>query len=98
MVINDPVLLEKRTPQVAERRARLTRVVKITVGACIGVCVLALGISVFSGEPSAAAASSPSVKTPSKTVVSVERLSLASHGRAGKQVTATIGGARAKRR
>ncbi|AKV01917.1 hypothetical protein AKJ09_08580 [Labilithrix luteola] len=97
MVMSDPVLLEKGTPQVAERRARLTRIVKATLGACVGVCVLALGISVFSGEPSAAASSSASVKTPAKTVVSVERLSLASHGRAVKQVTAAIGGARAKR-
>ena len=76
----DPILDEKRLPHVAERRARLTRVVKIALGACVGVCVLALGVSAVSGDsspPPASAASSVinvGKTVASKGIVPVEQL------------------------
>ncbi|MBS2016907.1 MAG: hypothetical protein JST00_28735 [Deltaproteobacteria bacterium] len=81
---NDPVLHEKRTPHVAERRARLTRVVKGALAACIGVCVVALAVSAISGgTETEAKAATPTAKTvPSKGVVPVEALSIARHGKA----------------
>lgn len=75
IVLPDPVLDEKRQPHVAERRARLTRVVKIALGACLGVCVLALGVSALSGDASAAPTATAAAfgKTvPSKGIVPVE--------------------------
>ncbi len=82
----DPILDEKRTPHVAERRARLTRLVKGALGACVAVCVLALGVSALSAGSSEAAASTGSPSTaktiPSKAVVPVESLSIARHGKA----------------
>jgi hypothetical protein len=71
----DPILDEKRQPRVAERRARLTRVVKIALGGCLAVCVLALGVSALSGDASAAPAATAAAvgKTvPSKGIVPVE--------------------------
>jgi len=76
----DPVLDQKQRPHVAERRARFTRVVKGTLAACVGVCVLALGITAASAVGSDAhAATSGSVASaaktvPAKAVVPVERL------------------------
>lgn len=82
----DPILDEKRTPHVAERRARLTRIVKGALGACVAVCVLALGataLSSSSSEAQASTGSAPAAKTiPSKAVVPVETLSIARHGKA----------------
>ena len=59
----DPVLVKKMTPEVADRRRRLTRVVKGTIAACAAMCALAVGASILSaGEGSAQAASaSPAV-------------------------------------
>jgi hypothetical protein len=89
----DPILNEKRTPHVAERRARLTRVVKITLGACLGVCVLALGVSALSGGDSSSSSSSKTAATESvgksvasKGIVPVEPLDGTKHMKAMRRV------------
>ena len=51
---NDPILGQKLEPRVAERRMRLTRIVKGALGACVAVCVAALVATALSGEASAA--------------------------------------------
>lgn len=91
----DPILDEKRLPHVAERRARLTRVVKIALGACVGVCVLALGISAVSGDsspPAGSAATSVSVgKTvASKGIVPVEHLEGTKHAKAVRRTAPVV--------
>jgi hypothetical protein len=89
----DPILDEKRQPRVAERRARLTRVVKITLGACLGVCVLALGVSALSGDASAAPAASAAAigKTvPSKGIVPVEPMDGTKHGKAARRTAPAV--------
>jgi hypothetical protein len=91
---SDPILDEKRQPHVAERRARLTRVVKIALGACVGLCVLALGASAISGgdSSSAAAATATSVgKTvASKGVVPVEQLEATRHAKAVRRTAPVV--------
>lgn len=86
IVIPDPILDEKRQPHVAERRARLTRVVKYTLGACLGVCVLALGVSALSGDSSSSpvpvASASVGKTVPSKGIVPVEPLDGTKHAKA----------------
>lgn len=93
----DPVLSEKRQPHVAERRQRLTRVVKMTLGACVAVCALALGVSALSalsGNSSAAAQTEPGPavgKTvASKGVVPVEPLDGTKHGKAVRHVAPSV--------
>jgi hypothetical protein len=95
---SDPILHEKRTPHVMERRARLTRVVKITLAACLGVCVLALGVSAISGDSSdshgssaTATASTAVGKTvASKGIVPVEPLDGTKHGKAARRVAPAV--------
>jgi hypothetical protein len=48
----DPVLEQKMEPEVQMRRARFQRYVKATVGACAGMCALALVCSLFSSSSS----------------------------------------------
>lgn len=87
----DPVLDEKRQPHVAERRERFTRMVKIGLGACLAVCVVAIGVSAVSGDASSssASASSSSLRTvPAKAVVPIEALEGTKHGKAARRVTA----------
>ena len=94
----DPILSEKRTPHVMERRARLTRVVKITLAACLGVCVLALGVSALSGDSSDANGSTASATASaavgktvaSKGVVPVEPLDGTKHGKAARRVAPAV--------
>ncbi len=89
----DPILHEKSTPHVAERRARLTRMVKIGLAACLGVCVLALGVSALSGDASAAPAASADAgaKTvPSKGVIPVEPLDGTRHAKAVRRVAPAV--------
>lgn len=89
----DPILHEKRTPHVAERRARLTRMVKIGLGACLGVCVLALGVSALSGDASAApvAASEALAKiVPSKGIIPVEPLDGTRHAKVVRRVAPAV--------
>ena len=66
----DPVLDEKQQPHVAERRARLTRIVKVTLGACLGVCVLALAVSAISGSGDSSVSTAEAAATAGKTVAS----------------------------
>jgi hypothetical protein len=100
---SDPVLHEKRTPHVMERRARFTRVVKMTLAACLGVCVLALGVSAISAvssdstnahDSSAAATASAALgigKTvASKGIVPVEPLDGTKHGKAARRVAPAV--------
>ncbi|MDB4938914.1 MAG: hypothetical protein JWP87_5886 [Labilithrix sp.] len=88
----DPILDEKRTPHVAERRARLTRVVKYTLGACLGVCVVALGVSALSGgsssttESGSAASESVGKTVASKGIVPVEPFDGTKHAKAIRRV------------
>jgi len=91
----DPVLDEKRTPHVAERRERLTRVVKMTLGACVAVCALALGVSALSGDASAATSRAPASAAAGKTVASkgvvpVEPLDGTKHGKAARRVAPAV--------
>lgn len=88
---DDPILDEKRTPHVTERRARLTRVVKITLGACLGLCVLAVGVSAISGDSSPRAAAPADSSAVGKTVAStgivpVESLDGTKHAKAVRRV------------
>lgn len=89
VVTSDPVLDEKRQPHVAERRARFTRVVKGALGACVALCVLAVGVNAISGgsDAHAATSSSPAVArtVPAKAVVSVEQLEGARHAKAARR-------------
>jgi hypothetical protein len=74
---SDPILGEKMKPRVAERRARFTKLVKATVGACVAVCVAALLVSIVSGDPGTANAATrplPGKTSPAVLVASVETL------------------------
>jgi negative regulator of sigma E activity len=102
-VASDPILDEKRQPHIAERRARLTRVVKATVGACLALCVVAIGVSALSRDASASTTASTVApgRTASKGVVSIESLDGTKHGKATRRSTSTAPTAasvRAKRR
>ncbi|MDB4947231.1 MAG: hypothetical protein JWP97_6765 [Labilithrix sp.] len=102
IVLPDPVLDEKRQPHVAERRERFTRMVKLGLAACLGVCVLALGVTAATGSPSASAAAaepaSAAGTVPSKSVTPVESLGGVRHGKAPRRTTTPVSTARAKRR
>jgi hypothetical protein len=52
---DDPILQAKSTAEVAERRARLRRVVKGMLGACGGLCLIALVVTIVSGGPESSA-------------------------------------------
>jgi hypothetical protein len=93
VLVADPVLDEKRQPHVAERRERLTRVVKMTLGACVAVCALALGVSALSGDasPKAVAVTASIGKTvASKGIVPVEPLDGTKHGKAVHRVVPAV--------
>jgi hypothetical protein len=103
----DPILDQKRQPRVAERRERFTRMVKVGFGACVAVCVVALGVGAFSADlsfSSAASASSSSAalsKTvPPRGIVPVEALDRAKHAKAVRRIGPTVATAaiRVKRR
>lgn len=96
---DDPILHEKRSAHVTERRARLTRMVKMGLGACLGVCVLALGVSALSGDSSGArdagdgrgAASESLGKTvPSKGIIPVEPFDGTRHAKAVRRVAPAV--------
>ena len=104
----DPILDEKRQPHVAERRERFTRMVKVGLGACLAVCVVALGVSALSGEASAATPSAPAAAAallgntiPAQSIVPVEKLDGTRHAKATRRATpsaATAAIVRPKRR
>jgi hypothetical protein len=91
----DPILADKMQPRVRERRARLRRLVKVTLGACVAFCLVATGASLMSSGNVANAASSPgtnanaSAKTaPATAEVPVEKLDMPTRGKASHGVTA----------
>jgi hypothetical protein len=92
----DPILQEKRSAHVTERRTRLTHMVKIGLGACLGVCVLALGVSALSGDPSttratgAAASESIGKTVPSKAIIPVEPFDGTRHAKAVRRVAPAV--------
>jgi hypothetical protein len=93
----DPILDEKRQPHVAQRRARLTRLVTFGLGACLAVCVVAIGASALSsGDGSSASSASASVTSaigktvPSKAIVPVEALDGTKHAKLGRRLTPTV--------
>jgi hypothetical protein len=96
VLTSDPILDEKRTPHVAERRERLTRVVKLALGACLAMCVVAAGVSAVSGDStstaqSSAASSVGTAKTvASKGIVPIEPLDGAKRGKAVHRPTPTV--------
>lgn len=82
MTTNDPIVVEKRKPYVAERRARFAKVVKVTLGACTALCAVALIASATGDGPSASAATEPTNaatlhRAPAVAVVDVEALAVA---------------------
>ncbi len=101
---DDPILDEKRQPHVAERRERFTRMVKVGLGACLAVCVVALGVSALSGEASAATPATVAEArntVPAQSVVPVEKLGgqrFAKASRRAGPAPATAAFVRAKRR
>ena len=100
---NDPILLEKMQPVAAQRRARFRKVVKATLGACLALCVLALGATALSpGEASASESGSKvSARTaPARPVVSIEKLDEAKRTKAvtSHAVTAAVKAKVGKRR
>ena len=99
---SDPILDEKRQPHVAERRERFTRLVKIGLGVCLAVCVVALGVSTLSDDSgsSASSESTMSAKTvPAKAIVPIEPLDGTKHGKVVRRLAPTATAiARSKRR
>ena len=105
----DPILDEKRQPHVAERRERFTRMVKIGLGACLAVCVVALGVSALSGDGSSSSSSSSATASsseavartiPAKAIVPIEPFDGTRHGKAVRRLAPTVATAvvRPKRR
>lgn len=101
----DPILDEKQLPHVAERRERFTRMVKVGLGACLALCVVALGVSALSGEASAATPASAAEArntVPAQSIVPVEKLGgsacYAKAARLPRPIPATAAVVRAKRR
>jgi hypothetical protein len=77
LVPNDPILGAKMQPRVAERRARLRRVVKATLGVCGALCVVSLIASAFGGGNVAEASSAHVAEarsTPATAVTTVEKI------------------------
>jgi hypothetical protein len=99
---SDPILDEKRQPHIAERRARLTRVVKATLGACLAVCVVAIGVSAVSRDANAAPTVLAGRTVTSRRFVPIEALDASKHGKAarrgGATTAPTAAAVRAKRR
>jgi hypothetical protein len=91
----DPILGQKMQPRVRERRERLRRFVKVTIGACVAFCVFVLGASVFSENGFANAATSagpPPKMAPAAASVSIEKLDMPLRGKAsGSRTAATMG-------
>lgn len=97
---NDPILLEKMQPAAAQRRARFRKVVKATLGACLAVCVAAIGASALSPSEASASQSSSGSSTVARTapahpLVTIEKLDDAKRGKAvtSHQVTANAAAA-----
>lgn len=89
----DPILDEKRQPHVAERRERFTRMVKVGLGACLAVCVVALGVSALSGDAAASTTASTPITAaavrsntvPAQAIVPIEKLDDTRHAKAPRR-------------
>lgn len=100
---NDPILAEKMQPHAAQRRAKLTKVVKATLGACLAVCVAALVATALSGgEASAASSEAAEIgarTAPATRIVSIEKLDDARRAKAAKaRVTTTTASTRVSKK
>jgi hypothetical protein len=96
---NDPILLEKMQPAAAQRRARFRKVVKATLGACLAVCVLAIGASALSPNEASASEtdSTTSARTaPARAVVTIEKLDDAKRTKAVTSHSVTANAVKAK--
>lgn len=86
----DPILRAKGTAEVAERRARLRRIVKGTLAVCGGLCLVALVVSLVSGGPEssadAATLASVSNTVPAKMEIPVTKLDGATRTKATSAV------------
>jgi len=83
---SDPILGEKMKPRVVERRARLRRLVKVALGACVAFCLVATAATALSsGGVSATRAPS---RAATQAVVSVEKLETTARPRAASHITA----------
>lgn len=82
----DPILSEKMKEHVALRRARFQKIVKGTLGACVGICAIALVVTLVSGGEGSANAATASGARTAQTVVepSIEKLEIVKRGRARK--------------
>jgi hypothetical protein len=89
---DDPILTEKMTEHVAQRRDRFRKIVKGTLGACVGVCVLALIVTAVSGgEGSASASERPSGHiAPAIAEGTIEKLEIAHRGKARPMPQAAV--------
>lgn len=99
---NDPILLEKMQPAAAQRRARFRKVVKATLGACLALCVIAIGASALSPSEASASESGSKISArtaPARPVVTIEKLDDAKRAKAvtSHVVTAAVK-AKGKRR
>lgn len=102
----DPVLVEKMQEHVARRRERFQKIVKSTLGACLGVCVLALIITAITNGDDAggAVATATGRSSPAVTAPSIEKLQIAARAKAQRvvphpaPVVATTWNARAVKR
>jgi hypothetical protein len=95
---NDPILLEKMQPLAAQRRARFRKLVKATLGACLVLCVAAVGASALSPNEASASQSSSSTAArtaPARPLVTIEKLDELKRGKAvtSHSVTANAGAA-----
>lgn len=70
----DPVLGEKMHPRVAERRARFRRVVKVTLGACVALCLASLVAVAFGGSKEAQASPILDTTTTLRPVTPIEKM------------------------
>ena len=89
-------------PAAAQRRARFRKVVKATLGACLALCVIAIGASALSPSEASASESGSKVSArtaPARPVVSIEKLDDAKRTKAvtSHVVTAAVK-AKSKRR
>ena len=83
---DDPILLEKMQEHVARRRERFQKIVKGTLAACLGVCIVALVVTAFTGEPEGAVISASGRSSPAMSITSIEKLDIAPRGKAQRVV------------
>jgi hypothetical protein len=93
---SDPILGEKMQPRVAERRARFRKVVTVALGACLALCVTAIGATgvraIAGGSSDATGSTSASTgrTAPATAFVPVEKIDSVKRGRAHVRAAAFI--------